>query len=93
MDTRELLIKAGERAEQMSDQEGAGDDFIASLGLEDRDTVQQFCEAQSFEIMTLTSTMSRRGIMIDVVDSMSVAMLFGISIGYQIACLREESVE
>ncbi|MFI5419577.1 MAG: hypothetical protein ACHQ1H_01275 [Nitrososphaerales archaeon] len=92
MDTREILIEAGRRAEQMSLQEG-GDDFVSSLGLEDRDTVQEFCEAQSFEIMTLTSTMSRRGIMIDVVDSMSVAMLFGISIGYQLALLREESVE
>lgn len=91
MDTLELLMKAGNRAEELANHIGTTDEYVAALGLEDRSVVIEFCEARSVGVLELGLLMSRKGI--DVIDAMSVAMLFGITVGYQMALIREETDE
>lgn len=95
MDTRELLIAASKRAEEMSNQIEDTDAFVSALGLADKKVVQDFCTEHSINSLELGIMMHRLAGMddLDIVDAMSVTMLFGIAIGYQIALIREESDE
>lgn len=90
IETLDLLTEAANRAELLSILENQdADDYFRSMGILDDDAIHAFVHEHNREIMRGFMLLSRN--VIDVPNLMGTAMLFGISVGYQMALLREDS--
>ncbi len=88
--TIQLLCGAADRAERLAilDHEDA-DDYFHSMGILDDEALHLFAHEHCRQIMQ-TSMLMNPGIL-DVPGLMGTAFLFGVSVGYQMALMREES--
>lgn len=88
LDTYELLLEAGNRAENLSrGYDETAEDYFASMGINDDEVLHKYVDVHTKEILKVTILLGER--LVDIRDLMGTAMLFGISVGYQLALLRE----
>lgn len=91
MDTLSLLNEAADRAEQMAlICDGESEDYFAMMGIPDEDVVHDFVTHQAFKIFELRMAL---GGGVSIRNVSGVALAFGLTVGYQLALLREETTE
>ncbi len=94
METEELVIEALDRLSQLSSANDMNPrKLVSNIGIDDHGYFSRFLEEQSeklLEVGALRNLFVEGTYGVDIIDSMGVAMLQGVLLGYQIALLREE---
>lgn len=90
METQELLESAAFRAELLAvGTDAESDEYFRLMGLEDEDTVMKFCRHHAMEVFKVRIATSPNGVSVS--DVSIVAMMFGLTVGYQLAKIQEEN--